>query len=75
LIEEILTYKNLFFEIVNTIGYALSPAMYKSLHAALVRICTSGDGPLFHSSYDGLIARKVTTLKFGVLLKIISELP
>jgi hypothetical protein len=33
--------------------------MNKSLHAALVKICTSGGGPLFHSSYDGVIARKM----------------
>jgi len=30
--------------------------MNKSLHATLVKICTSGGGPLFHSSYDGVIA-------------------
>ena len=57
--EQILSYKTLFFDIVNTIGYALSPAMNKSLHAALVKICTSGGGPLFHSSYDGVVARKI----------------
>ena len=33
--------------------------MDKSLHAALVKICTSGGGPLFHSSYDGIVARKM----------------
>jgi len=33
--------------------------MNKSLHAALVKICTSGGGPLFHSSYDGVFARKI----------------
>ena len=49
----------LFFDIGTTIGYALSPVMNKSLHAALVKICTSGGGPLFHSSYDGVIARKM----------------
>jgi len=42
LIEQILSYKTLFFDIVTTIGYALSPAMNKSLHAALVKIRTSG---------------------------------
>ena len=35
LIEQILSYKTLFFDVVTTIGYALSPAMNKSLHAAL----------------------------------------
>jgi hypothetical protein len=69
-----LSYKTLFFNIVTTIGYALSPAMNKSLHATLVKICTSGCVPLFHSLYDGVVASKATTLKFGVLLKIISEL-
>ena len=49
----------LFFNIVTAIGYALSPAMNKSLHAALIKICTSGGGPLFHSSYDGVVARKM----------------
>ena len=33
--------------------------MNKSLHASLVKICTSGGGPLFHSSYDGVVARKM----------------
>jgi hypothetical protein len=61
LIEQILSYKTLFFNIVPTIGYALSPAMNKSLHAALVNICTSGGGPVFHSSYDGVVARKMST--------------
>jgi hypothetical protein len=59
LIEQILSYKTLFFDLVTTIGYALSPAMNKSLHAALVKICTSGGGVLFHSSYDGVVARKM----------------
>jgi hypothetical protein len=33
--------------------------MNKSLHVALVKICTSGCGPLFHSSYDGVVTRKM----------------
>ena len=36
LIEQILSYKTLFFDVVTTIAYALSPAMNNSLHAALV---------------------------------------
>jgi len=40
-------HETLFFNIVTTIGYALSPAMNKSLHAALIKICTSGGAPLF----------------------------
>jgi hypothetical protein len=59
MIEQILSYKTVFFDIVTTIGYALSPALNKSLHAALVKICTSGGDPLFHSSYDGVVARKM----------------
>jgi hypothetical protein len=38
LIEQILSYKILFFDIVSTIGYALSPAMNNSLHAGLEKI-------------------------------------
>jgi len=59
MIEQILSYKTLFFDILTTIGYALSPAMNKSLHATLIKICTSGGGPLFHSSYDSIVARKM----------------
>ena len=59
LIEHIVNYKTLFFNIVTTIIYAFSPAMNKSLHAALVNICTSGADPLYHSFYDGIIARKM----------------
>jgi hypothetical protein len=59
LIEQILSYKTLFFDVVTTIGYALLPAMNQSLHAALVKMCTSRGGPLFHSSYGGVIARKM----------------
>jgi hypothetical protein len=44
---------------VTTIGYALLPAMNKSLHAVLVKIFTSRGGPLFHSLYDGILARKM----------------
>jgi len=63
LIEQILSYKTLFFDIFITIGYALLPAMNKSLHAALVKICNSRGGPLFHSSYDGVIARKMLPMQ------------
>ena len=59
LIEQILSYKTLFFDIVTATGYALSPSMNKSLHAALIKICTSGGGPMPHSSYDGILARKM----------------
>ena len=59
MIEQLLNYKTLFFYIVTTIGYAISPAMNKSLHATLVKNFTSGGGPLFHSSYDSVVARKM----------------
>ena len=42
LIEQILSYKTLFFNTSTTISCAFSPAMNKSLHAALVKICTLG---------------------------------
>jgi len=64
LIEQILSYKTLFFDIVTAIGYAISPAMNKNLHAALLKICTSGGGPLFHSSYDGVVARKMLPTQY-----------
>jgi len=41
LIEQILSYKTLFFNIVITTSYAFSLVMNKSLHATLVKICTS----------------------------------
>jgi len=36
----------LFFNIDTTISYVFLPVMSKSLHALLVKICTSGDDPL-----------------------------
>jgi len=41
LIKQILSYKTLFLNVGNTISYGFSPEMNKSLHAALVKICTS----------------------------------
>jgi hypothetical protein len=64
LIEQILSYKTPIFDIVTAIGFALSPAINKSLDAALVKICTSGVGTLFHSSYDGVVATKITSFRF-----------
>ena len=46
LIEQILSYKALFFNTVTVISYAFLPAMNKSLHAMLVNICTIGGDPL-----------------------------
>ena len=45
-----------YFSTVTTISSAFSPTMNKSLHAALVKICTTGGDPLFQSCYDGVIA-------------------
>jgi len=59
LIEQILSYKTLFFDVVTTIGYALSLTMNKNLHASLVKICTTGGGPLFQTRYDGVVTRKM----------------
>jgi hypothetical protein len=33
--------------------------LQKGLHAALVKICTSGDDPLFHSCDDGVVVREM----------------
>jgi len=49
----------IFFSTVNTISYAFSPAMNKSLHAMLIKICTSGGDLLFQSCYDSVIAKTI----------------
>ena len=46
LIEQIFSYKTLFFNTVITISYTFSPVMNKSLYAVTVIICTSGGAPL-----------------------------
>ena len=46
----------LLFNIVTTISYAFSPAMNKSLHAMLVKMCTSRNDPYLPICYDGVIA-------------------
>ena len=43
MILEVLTLKTLFFNIVTIISSAFSPAMNKSLHASLVKVCTSSN--------------------------------
>jgi len=58
LIEQILSYKTLFFNTVATITYAFLSVMNKNLHAALIKICTSRSNPLFHSCYDGVLLGK-----------------
>lgn len=37
--------------------------MNKSLHVTLIKICTSGDDPLFHSCYDGIIVSKMLLMQ------------
>ena len=44
--EQILNYNTLFFDIASTISYAFSPAMNRSLYAALTTICTNRGDPL-----------------------------
>jgi hypothetical protein len=46
LIEQILGYKTLFFDIITTIGYALLPAMNNSLHAMLLTSIVAPDDSL-----------------------------
>jgi len=49
LIEQSLSYKMLFFSIATTTSYAFLPAVNKSLHAVLIKVCTSGGDPLMLS--------------------------
>ena len=47
MIEQILSYEAVLFNAVTTISFAFSPALNKSMHAVLVKICASrGDPPL-----------------------------
>jgi len=47
------------FHIGTTISYTFLLVMNKSLHAMLVKICTSRGDPRFHNLYDGIVARKM----------------
>ena len=47
------------FSTVTNISHAFSPAMNKSLHATLIKICTGASDLLFHSCYDGILVRKM----------------
>ena len=58
LIEQILSYKKLFFNIVTTNSYAFLPMMNKSMHALFAKICTNRSDPLVHI-YDTVTARKI----------------
>ena len=53
----------LFFNVVTTISYALIAAMNKSLHAVLIRICTSGGDTLFYNCYNSIVARKILPMQ------------
>jgi len=46
LIEQIHSYKTIFFDIFTTISYVFASAMNKCLHAVLVKTCTSKGDPL-----------------------------
>jgi len=62
LIEQILSYRILFFHKVSTSGYAFSPAMNKSLRAVLIKICASGGDPLLLSPLLQLITHHLNVL-------------
>ena len=62
LIEQILSYKRVFFNTVTTTSSAFSPAMSKSLHAALVTICTSRDDPLLKCTTSVSLTVLTTTV-------------
>ena len=52
-----------FFNIIITISCMCLPAMNKSLHDDLIKICTSGGDPVFHSCSDGIVARKMLPMQ------------
>jgi hypothetical protein len=45
------------FHIVTTSDQGISPVINKSLHAVLVKICTSGGDQLSHSCNDGVVKK------------------
>jgi len=65
LIEQILSYKMLFFSIVSTMSFAFLPVVYRSLHAVLVTICTRRSDPL-----SVLLTLKCTTHQLTALTYI-----
>jgi len=77
-IDLILSYKTLFFNIVSTISCAFSPEMNKRLHAALMKICTSGGYPLLkctHCLTGDFMGQhnKIGGINFGVSLKYVKQ--
>ena len=57
LTEHIVSYKTLFLNTVTISSYAFSPAMNMSLHAALIKTCTSEGHLVFHSCYNSVVAK------------------
>jgi len=67
-IEQILSYKILFFNIGTTISSAFSPAMNKSLHNVLVKISTGGNDQLSLLPLLKRTTQHLTVLRFTVWL-------
>ena len=61
--EQILSYKTLFFSIITTISYASLPEMNKSLNATLTTTCTSRGDPL---SPPPLLKQLIASLCFDI---------
>ena len=55
----------IFFNTVTTVSCAFSRVINKSLHAMLVKICTSSGDSLVRNCYDGVIARKMLLTQFN----------
>ena len=66
MIEQILSYKILFFSILTNISYAFLPVMNKSLHVVLIKICTSKCAPLSLLSLLKCTTYCLTVLTFTV---------
>ena len=62
-IKQIFSYKTLFFNIVISIIYLFSSEMNKSLYKMLWEICISKGYPLFHSCYEGIVARRMLPMQ------------
>ena len=60
--QQILSYRTLFFGIIASISYAFSSRMNRSLHVALIKICTRGGDLLLHSCYDDITARTMLSM-------------
>ena len=67
-IDKIISYKTLFFSIVTTINYAFLPEVSKSLHAILIKICSSRCNIL-----SLLLLLKHTTHHFSVFVSTVQS--